>query len=446
MADVYEADDGQGREVAIKLLCPDLMQDSDAQNRFEREARIVESLKHPHVAQLIEHGQTSDKRPYLVMELVRGRTLSDIIQDRETVPHETVLMWLIQCAEALDEAWKSHVIHRDLKPANIMIDSNQSVKLLDFGLAKALHHDTDQSRERIVLGTPRYMSPEMGLGQSLDFRADMYSLGATFYHLLVGQSPFDADTPMGIIMKHAKTPLPSPRAIEPDLPADVDDILVHLLQKEPGQRYQSYSDLIADLKEARLAILSRNATPKRLPPKSAPIADAGVMKASASPPGWIYEPAFWMGLGVLLSFGFAIVRFYQITQSGAPKSLVTRRPAKLNTAALEQALEPGGALDLKENPEKINHERMTQITIQLLAYEIRHKRRPLDLRELAQSDEGRSLDIHDAWGREFLYDHESRLLSSTGEDGEAGTDDDYVLDEKLHRVSVVNGTAKRKLE
>lgn len=260
MSVVYEGvNPATSQSVAIKVLDPALLSDADAIKRIEREARALDKIRHPNVAQLMGFGRLPAGSPYLVFELVIGHTLAELIEMRMPVDPLAALAWLEQAALALCEAWKRKIIHRDIKPGNLMVQGDGQLKMVDFGLAKALFEDVDHTQENSVLGTPRYMSPEMSLGQSLDFRADMYSLGATFYHLLVGQSPFDAATAAQMMMKHANSPLPTPRSIEPEIPPDIESILMRLLAKDPGGRYESYEDLCAAIREARLAIESREA-------------------------------------------------------------------------------------------------------------------------------------------------------------------------------------------
>ncbi len=260
MSVVYEGVNPATRQsVAVKVLDPALLSDADAIKRIEREARALDKIRHPNVAQLMGFGRTPAGSPFLVFELVVGHTLAELIEMRMPVDPLAALAWLEEAALALCEAWKRKIIHRDIKPGNLMVQGDGQLKMVDFGLAKALFEDVDHTQENSVLGTPRYMSPEMSLGQSLDFRADMYSLGATFYHLLVGQSPFDAATAAQMMMKHATSPLPTPRSIEPGIPADIESILMRLLAKDAGGRYESYDDLCAAIRESRLAIESREA-------------------------------------------------------------------------------------------------------------------------------------------------------------------------------------------
>lgn len=260
MSVVYEGvNPATSQSVAIKVLDPALLSDADAIKRIEREARALDKIRHPNVAQLMGYGRMPEGSPYLVFELVVGHTLAELIEMRMPVDSLAALAWLEEASLALCEAWKHKIIHRDIKPGNMMVQGDGQLKMVDFGLAKALFEDVDHTQENSVLGTPRYMSPEMSLGQSLDFRADMYSLGATFYHLLVGQSPFDAATAAQMMMKHANSPLPTPRSIEPRIPPDIESILMRLLAKDAGGRYESYEDLCAAIREARLAIESREA-------------------------------------------------------------------------------------------------------------------------------------------------------------------------------------------
>lgn len=282
MSCVYEAtDEDSGKLVAIKVLDARKNEDADAGARFEREVAALERVRHPNVSRLIAWGYLPDSRAYIVCERVEGHTLKEWIEQGRNVEPLAAIEWMIQAAEALAEAWKHHIIHRDLKPGNMMIDETGRLKLLDFGLAKMLFHDVNITADRAMLGTPRYMSPEVGLGRSLDFRSDMYSLGATFYHLILGRSPFDALSPVQMMMMHANAPLTAPNAVDPSLPRDLNAILMRLLAKEPERRYACYADLIADLREARLALVVQAASSAALDEMGKLIGTNEVLPASA---------------------------------------------------------------------------------------------------------------------------------------------------------------------
>jgi serine/threonine-protein kinase len=164
---------------------------------------------------------------------------------------------MAQACEGLRAARRMSVIHRDIKPANIMLTGDGVVKLVDFGLAKVMFDESYKTMEGTVLGTPRYMSPEQATGRSLDHRSDIYSLGATFYHVLTGRPPFDAESPVQIMMKHATAPLVPPRNVNPTVPQEFDSILCRCMRKDPNDRFQEYDELISELKAVQLQCMAQ---------------------------------------------------------------------------------------------------------------------------------------------------------------------------------------------
>lgn len=455
MAEVFEGyDSDHSRRIAIKVLSEDLASDKDAIQRIERESRILELIHNPHVVHLYGHGRAEDGRPYLVFELVAGHTLAEIIDDHHQPDWATGLKWMHQAAEALDEAWKNHVIHRDIKPGNMIIDAHGNLRLLDFGLAKALHATDDDSKRRILLGTPRYISPEMGLGQSLDYRADMYSLGATFYHYFVGQAPFDAPSLMALVMAHANQPLLPPHSIDPNLPHDICDILEKLLQKEPARRYQDYGDLIADLREARLALISKNGafepsnefnpveqgTPSLADPRVASVSspqrkielrsfEARSEVTGLPSPRNSHQSLAWI-LFALAAVTMLVV-FMLIQQGMSDGKRVTDKRQGISMPKI-RLLEPLNAPKVRAAellPE--NRDRMQRIMSVIIRYEIQHGQLPASLDQLISLDLASDELVLDAWGNRFDYDNTTGNLLSSGADGEAETRDDFVMDLNL---------------
>lgn len=453
MAEVFEGWDAEfNRSVAIKVLSQDLASDRDALQRIERESKILELMQNPHVAQLLADGRTDEGRPYLVFELIHGHTLADIIRDRNPADWAAGLKWMAQAAEALDEAWKNHIIHRDIKPGNMMIDHNGNLKLLDFGLAKAIHANVDESQKIKILGTPRYIPPEIGLGQSLDFRADMYSLGATFYHLFLRQAPFDAPSLMSLVMAHASMPLPRPHTIDPELPHDICDILEKLLEKDPARRYQDYADLISDLREARLALLARQnefksgdsfypaehgnpelaalgfetdpAHPSaiKLKPLEARPEVANLPLANSP-----YRNMAWFFL-IAGAITMVLVLIFIQQGGGGPVKFTAPSLSMPKIKLLEPLSQP------RVNQTKMqmdNRDRMERVMSIIIRYEIENGRYPSSLSQLIAEDIASEELILDAWGNSFGYDSVTGELDSAGADGQSGTRDDFKLDADL---------------
>ena len=250
MGTVYRGFDAAlGRHVALKVLSPVLARDPEARERFLREARAAAGLSHPNVVQVYQIGE-HDGLPYIAMEHVEGSSLEDLLQNRGTIPCVEALAYAAQVVDGLEAAWKKGIVHRDIKPANILIHPDGYAKIVDFGLSKVYGSDQSITQSGMVMGTPRYMSPEQGEGRPLDFRADIYSLGATLHHTLAGAPPYEADTPVSVIVKHITAPVPRLASLDPTIPAQACRVVERMLQKSPGDRYGSYAELRASLDDA----------------------------------------------------------------------------------------------------------------------------------------------------------------------------------------------------
>jgi len=252
MAEVYRGYHAAlDRYVAIKLLHPFLADDPEFKDRFENEARNVAKLRHPNIVQVYDFEYDAEGESYyMVMELINGPTIKDRLFDLsaagETFPLGEAISVVRTAAEALAYAHQRGMIHRDVKPANLMIDEDGRLVLTDFGIAKIVTgaHFTASGG---MVGTPAYMAPEQGLGDSGDERSDIYSLGVILYQLVTGRLPYDADTPLAIILKHVNDPLPAPAQFVPRLAPDLDAVICHVLEKNPNSRYQSALDFARDL-------------------------------------------------------------------------------------------------------------------------------------------------------------------------------------------------------
>ncbi len=228
-------------------------QEVQCTERFVREARIAAQLSHPNIVRVYDCGERGDSY-YLVLEYIEGENCRDKLDQWGEFDWRRAVEIVQQVADGLRYANRKGIIHRDLKPENIMIDSDGSVRIADLGLAKeVVTHGSSATLDGDVLGTPYYMSPEQIRQPSeVDFRADIYSLGATLYHMVVGEAPYDAATPFEIMAQHLNEPLPSPDARQPELPPGLCDLMLRCMQKDPEDRYQSYDEMLNDL-EALLA-------------------------------------------------------------------------------------------------------------------------------------------------------------------------------------------------
>ncbi len=258
MAEVYKAYHAAlDRYVAIKVLHPFLGDDPEFKERFEREARNVAQLRHPNIVQV--HDFDFDPQHalyYMVMEYIDGTTLRTRLAQLEARGERlspTEAIYIVRCvADALAYAHSRGVVHRDIKPANVMIDADGRVVLTDFGIARIIS-GPHMTASGSMVGTPTYMSPEQGLGQSGDHRSDIYSLGILLYQLVTGMAPFDADTPIAIVLKHVNEPLPRPSSLNPEIPEGLERILYKALAKAPEERYQSVEEMIAHLDDLQAA-------------------------------------------------------------------------------------------------------------------------------------------------------------------------------------------------
>jgi serine/threonine-protein kinase len=258
MGNVYRAKHLQlDIPVAIKIMHEDLVSDNNSIARFRREAQATMQIRHTNAIAVLDFGVTTDRTVYLVMEFLEGCTLRRRLRElaRFSVSDTN---WIIQqVCLGVHAAHKRNIIHRDLKPDNIFLQreaGEEIVKVLDFGIAKLKNQFEDQdkalTRQGMVVGTPHYMSPEQCYGKDVDFRTDIYSLGVIIYELLAGIPPFDADTPMALALKQAnETPRPI-YEINPDVPIDINNIIMHALEKNKEKRPQTVMALAQELETA----------------------------------------------------------------------------------------------------------------------------------------------------------------------------------------------------
>jgi serine/threonine protein kinase len=255
MAVVYRArQESLDRTVAVKVLSENLAASSEFMERFRREAKTAASMRHPNVITVHDFGEDERGVPYLVLEYIGGPTLADLMDaglDDQRIPD-----LLDQIAAGLDYAHARGVIHRDIKPGNVLMTEDGRAVLADFGLAWLLE-GAHLTLTGGVIGTPEYMSPEQAAGNPIDHRSDVYALGVVLYEMLVGDRPFVAETPIGVLLQHLQDEAPSVLVARPDLPAAVGDVLAKALVKDPNDRYSSAGELA----QAFRAAFSRTARP-----------------------------------------------------------------------------------------------------------------------------------------------------------------------------------------
>jgi beta-lactam-binding protein with PASTA domain len=273
MADVFLAHDNiLDRDVALKVMSTRYAEDEEFVERFKREAQSAAALSHPNIVSIFDRGASEDGTYYIAMEYLPGGTLKDHILKRGALPPRMAAAVALQIAEALQAAHKRGVIHRDIKPHNILITESGDVKVTDFGIARAASSST-MTRTGSILGTAHYISPEQAMGEPVGPASDLYSLGVVLYEMLTGELPYDADTPLGIAMKHVNGRLRPPEEVDPSIPAGISAVTVRLLTKDAADRYASDAELIQDLERVASGLEPANATTEmmtRLMPATAP--------------------------------------------------------------------------------------------------------------------------------------------------------------------------------
>nr|WP_296067149.1 Stk1 family PASTA domain-containing Ser/Thr kinase [uncultured Actinoplanes sp.] len=252
MAEVHRGRDLRlGRDVAIKMLRTDLARDATFQERFRREAQNSAALNHPAIVAVYDTGEeissTGEKLPFIVMEFVNGRTLKEVLAQEQRLQPRRALEIIADICAALEFSHRHGIIHRDIKPGNVMITQNGQVKVMDFGIARALASGaTTMTQTSAVIGTAQYLSPEQARGEAVDARSDVYAAGCVLFELLVGHPPFVGDSPVSVAYQHVREDPRAPSDLNPEVPPDVDAIVLKALAKNPLNRYQSAQEMRAD--------------------------------------------------------------------------------------------------------------------------------------------------------------------------------------------------------
>lgn len=254
MAEVHRARDLRlGRDVAIKRLRIDLAGDTTFQARFRREAKSSAMLNHPNIVSVYDTGEAVDPAtgvavPYIVMELIEGRTLRDLLRDGRKIIPRKALEFVQGVLNALSNAHNAGIVHRDIKPANVMLTRTGQVKVMDFGIARAVA-DTSatMTQTAAVIGTAQYLSPEQARGETVDTRSDLYSTGCLLYELLTGRPPFQGDSPVSVAYQHVREAPVPPSQIDPTLTREMDLVVLKALAKDPNDRYQTAAAMSEDI-------------------------------------------------------------------------------------------------------------------------------------------------------------------------------------------------------
>jgi serine/threonine protein kinase/DNA-binding LacI/PurR family transcriptional regulator len=313
MAEVYRAyQPSVNRDVALKIIALDQSShDDEFRRRFAQEAEVIAKLEHIHILPIYGYGIETDIA-YLAMRLLRGGSLSDLLREGP-IPMPQAVELFTQIARGLAYAHSKGVIHRDLKPSNILMDDSGNAYLTDFGLAKIVGGEVDLTKSGNIVGTPAYMSPEQLRGERLDHRSDIYSLGVVLYHMLTGSPPFDATLSdvVSVIYKHLEKPPPAPSSINPQIPPEVEAVILKALSKDREQRFENAGEMANELKKA--VGLSTLTTPF---PNVSPVLQHGSQPTQPAIPVRSYYGL--VGVGVLLMLVILVALFLLVTRPLPP--------------------------------------------------------------------------------------------------------------------------------
>ncbi len=359
MAEVRKGTDIRlGRIVAIKRLRTDLASDATFQARFRREAQSAASLNHPAIAAVYDTGEemstdgTDVSQPYIVMEYVAGRTLRDIVREGRKILPERALEITSGVLSALDYSHRAGIIHRDIKPGNVMLTPAGDVKVMDFGIARAVADaSSTMTQTAAVVGTAQYLSPEQARGETVDSRSDVYSTGCLLYELLTGRPPFVGESPVSVAYQHVREQAAPPSSLDPDLAPEIDSIVMKALAKPIEDRYQSAAAMRADI-ERYLAgkpvvapvVPADGATafvPADDPVDSTSIFGAGSHLPDEDDRQKKWWPLLLLGLGILALI-LAAVLFGPKLFSSAPETKSVPSVLSLSKAQAERRLNDAG--------------------------------------------------------------------------------------------------------
>jgi tetratricopeptide (TPR) repeat protein/predicted Ser/Thr protein kinase len=312
MAAVYKAYHAtMDRFVAVKVLPEHLSKDAGFRKRFEQEAKVIAKLEHAHILPVYDYGEDKE-RVYLVMRYLEAGTLKQRLAEQPPNLPEAGRI-LRQVGGALAHAHRMGVVHRDVKPSNVLMDAQGNCFLTDFGLAKMMEASARLTATGVGLGTPAYMSPEQGQGEKVDNRSDVYSLGVMLYEMVTGRVPFEAETPMAVVLKHMTAPLPLPREVKADVPPAVERVLLKALAKNPEDRFQSAEEMIEAFdaaarlagEEAQIVQLPARRDQAEKPAKALPTRAMTALRQTLG--GRWGRVALWAAGGVVLLAALALI-------------------------------------------------------------------------------------------------------------------------------------------
>ena len=367
MAEVRKGTDTRlGRVVAVKRLRTDLASDATFQARFRREAQSSASLNHPAIVSVYDTGEEMADdgvaQPYIVMEYVAGRTLRDILREGRKILPERALEITSGVLSALDYSHRAGIIHRDIKPANVMLTPSGDVKVMDFGIARAVSDaSSTMTQTAAVVGTAQYLSPEQARGETVDSRSDVYSTGCLLYELLTGRPPFVGESPVAVAYQHVREPAVPPSTHDTELPPEVDAIVMKALAKRVEDRYQSAAAMRSDIERylagrpvqaPAVAVAPMDGTPF-LPADAAPAATATTAAVADDDEG-PRRTGLWILLGLLLLALVAAAAFFipQLLDDPPETVQVPNVVGKKQAEATRILTEAGLEVSVTEEPDQ----------------------------------------------------------------------------------------------
>ncbi|MBX7246909.1 MAG: serine/threonine protein kinase [Candidatus Sumerlaeaceae bacterium] len=455
MGEVVKAlDELNQRYVAIKKIDPDAGQDPELIRRFEREATSVHALDHVNIAKIYGMEYDENNSPFIVMEFIDGEPLDVYCKRNPNAPFSTLVDFVVQVARGLEMAFRHSIIHRDIKPTNLLVTPDGVVKIIDFGLAKSLWDRSMLTGTNMVVGTPRYLSPEQGMGRAVDHRSDIYSLGATFYELVTRQCPFDGETAMAIMLKHVNTPLMPPYMINPKVPADINEIICKMMAKDPSQRYQDYDRLISELESAKIHRLGKErrigdaGSPTLLSEDNGALSESG--HGGGTPRSYLTEglvsvelkdlpdpepesrfKTIMLSLFGVLIIGAAIVAYVKAggeEKEGEPSAITKWVAGLINKGGEIREKTPDEIVAEDNEKAQVTMNRIDGTVLKIINYRREPGKTGIPrMKELVSEGVVAEEDAKDAWGNAFVITSSSGgTIKSFGRDGQEDTDDDFV--------------------